>query len=150
MLRFPDRLLVRVTAGSSGRPVADVAVHLDVRWHGRYYFGHLLGLTDERGQVEERRPALDAIFRQAQRDFPMDYKVPLADCDAVVGVGVRGGTEFETARQAAAGSSLVLPECRAIWARARNAEVATTTREVDLGASPPDLVVVTLDVAPAT
>jgi hypothetical protein len=110
----------------------DLLVTLDLQVQGNYYHGTLVGLTDAHGVARLTRSELEAQFAQDRRTFPMDYRVPLSDCDSTVIVKLRGGQEFETQRQAAMGNPLVLPEATAQWDRARNGRFVTATRTTSL------------------
>jgi hypothetical protein len=68
--------------------LAGILVSLDVRIAGRYSFGTNLGLTDRSGEAAITGAQLEADFERNQHLFPMDLKVPLAECDSVVGVKV--------------------------------------------------------------
>jgi hypothetical protein len=62
----------------------------------------------------------------------MDYKVTLAACDPSATVALLGGDTFVKERAAAIASSLVSPEARQLWSRARNAGVRSAVTQVQL------------------
>jgi hypothetical protein len=109
-------------------------VALDLLVGGQYYYGTHVGLTDDEGRASLTAEELQLNFQEDQRQFPMDYKVPLSECDAMVRVRVEGGASFSS-RQAAALSPLTAPAARQRWAKARNAEFRSTSTTITLASS---------------
>jgi len=129
MLRLPEAIEVAVS-DTTGEALANILVELDLRWHGNYYFGTHMGLTAADGIARATSGAIEHSFRENQIVFPMDYKVPLDECDDTVGIGVLGSTEFISASSKAEGSRLVTAQAKVNWARAANADVLS--RRIDV------------------
>jgi hypothetical protein len=129
MLQLPEAMEVAVS-DTTGEALANILVNLDLRWHGNYYFGTHVGLTAADGIARATASAIAHSFRESQIAFPMDYKVPLAECDDTVGIGVLDSTEFISASREAASSGLVTAQAKGDWARAANADVLS--RRIDV------------------
>jgi hypothetical protein len=114
----PSDLLIQLR-NSQDQPVPEVLVALHFSWHGRFYYAHALGLSDGAGQVRVSDDELLSTFRAQQQQFPMDLKVPLAECDSTVKVNVMGGAEFLSHRSTLV-PGWVTPDWIARWNRARN------------------------------
>jgi hypothetical protein len=116
-------------------------VSLDIRIAGRYYFGTILGLTDQAGETEIADSQVQDDFKRNQQLFMMDFKVPLEQCDSVIGIKLHGAGEFRSAQQIALNGPLVAPDARALWAKARNSEIESASVEADTTDSPSELIV---------
>jgi hypothetical protein len=127
-------------------PLSDILVSLNLYCHGRYYYGDLIGLTDDSGTVRITRDRIQLDFDADERLFPMDYKVPLGETDPIVGIVVQGHSDFLSARSAVEESRMVRPDARAAYARARNADVQTSRTQVKLPVAPPDQLIIELTV----
>lgn len=124
-MKLPHAIEVNVSL-AEGEPGVDLLVALDIHHAGRYYFGTLLGLTDRAGGVRADQATVVESFTENQRLFPMDYRVPLSDCDALAVLRIEGGKEF-TERQASAVDSLfVTPATKALWRTAKNAGIQSS------------------------
>lgn len=97
-----------------------VLVALNTLVDGRYYYGNLVGLTDMGGSASIERHELDLRFAADQGMFPMDYKVPLDECDPFIEVSLMSRSELAEARAAVASSSFVSEDIRNAYAAARN------------------------------
>jgi hypothetical protein len=135
VLVLPRAIVVQVVAEGEATP-GDLLVGLSLRYQGRDYFNTLVGLTGTDGAAELLGATLLADFRDSQRLFPMDYRVPLAECDPTAGIAVLGGDAFLRQRAAGQGIGYIPPAVHAQWARARNATVAST--RIDLALDQPD------------
>jgi hypothetical protein len=142
---LPNEIVVHLkSTGNGSAPLEELLVSLELYWRGLYYFGDLVGLTDDSGVVRITRDRILEDFALNQDLFPMDYKVPLDETDPVVGIIVRGGSEFLTLKTAVDTNPLVTPDARSAYARARNASVRTTRTQIDLLNAPRDLLPVEL------
>jgi hypothetical protein len=139
MLALPAAIeaVLRAEANVS---MAGILVFLDLHWHGSYYYGTLLGLTDASGRVRLEREQLLREFTESQRSFPMDYKVPLEECDTRIVVSVEGGSAF-VARASSLISPIVSPAVQKLWRVARNSGLASTSASAQLDRPDPDNVV---------
>jgi len=117
-----------------GSAVPDALVALHLRMHDRYYYGTLLGLTAGDGSVRLTRDALEQDFGEDRRLFPMDYRVPLAECDPVAEVRVDGGAEFARRRAAIDNTTLISPAAAALWRAALNERLQPAVAEIRLDA----------------
>jgi len=145
MSRLPREIVVRLkTESNSIIPLRDVLVSLELYCHGAYYYGDLIGLTDDSGTVRITRDRVQQDFDRDQDLFLMDYKVPLDQTDPVVGIVVRGDSDFLTRKKAVEESRMVRPDARAAYARARNAAVQTARTQVELPAAPSDQLAIEL------
>jgi len=132
-LTLPVALNVQVHfIGEPNAPAAGVLVALDVFHQGRSYYATHVGVTDARGGVSRTGSELASDFREDQRLFPMDLRVPLERCDPVLRIRLDGGPEFEARRTAAMASGLVTPSAKARWQAARNLAIRPATVSVPL------------------
>jgi hypothetical protein len=132
-MHLPDLLTVTLQpSGPIEGGLGEILVALDINTEGRYYYGSVVGVTDSAGRVSIRGAQLDAEFVGECRNFPMDYKVPLAECDDVVLIHVQGGLDFLMARQRVAESSWVTDRARQAWMQARNGVVLPSQVSVDM------------------
>ncbi len=143
--RLPSEIVVHLKA-ESGRslPLHDILVSVNLYWHGRYYYGDLIGLTDDSGTVRITRDRIERDFDGSQYLFPMDLKVSLDETDPVIGIVVQGHLAFLAATKAVGENRMVTPEARAAYARARNADVLTARTQVKLPVTPPDQLTIEL------
>lgn len=149
-LVLPDEIIIRVESeGRSDGSVVDLLITVDFELDGRYYFGSLVGLTDALGVAQTTRQALATHFRDNQAMFPKHYWVPLEECDGMVLFAVPGGAHFQSQATAATSAPMISPTARALWARARNGQVATVSHTLDL-TSHLGSVTVTLRTRPAS
>ena len=125
---LPNRIEVQLVA-PLGASAHDLLVALDLRYDGRYYFGTLVGLTDSAGYVCISREEIERAFKEDQRLFPMYYRVPLSECDAEAIVRVEGGREFMR-RRTELDYPFISAETRAVWQRARNERIGSTSANV--------------------
>ena len=133
MTEFPSALRIQVVpALRSDVPVRQLLVGLNIRHRGRTYYGTILGLTDEHGALEVTGHMLRDDYCDSQHDFPMDYKLAIAECDPEAIVGLGGGREFEAHRSLALQSPLVREPFRSWWAVAQNNGVAATETAIVL------------------
>lgn len=100
---------------------ADVLIAINFMVNGQYYYGNLIGLTDQTGAVQLARDELDLRFAADRALFPMDYKVDLDDCDPIVEICLLSEGEIEAAKTAVQDSEFVTPEIRASYDSAENA-----------------------------
>jgi hypothetical protein len=128
--------LIRVTVDSDpGLPREGLLVGLTLRLGPRDYFSTLLGLTGADGTLTIRDADIAASFAHNQREFPMDYRVALGECDnAVVDLG--GGRDFEKSQEVAADSPLVTQRFKAMWREARNSGIAPMSAPCPLDGTP--------------
>ena len=143
-MKLPDILTVAVRQREG--PIAGALVWLTLRIQGRDYYSTNIGLTDAQGRVAITGSALEDMFRQDQRVFPMDYKVALQNCDNEVAIGVDGGHAFSENQGAALRSALTSPEAKRLWSLARNAQLRSAKTLVVVDVSAPTLMAV-LDLA---
>jgi hypothetical protein len=137
MLRLPR--VVEVTAFTSdGEPVEGLLVSVATLRGGGHYYGDVIGLTDSLGEARLTRAQLLRHFEEDHRIFPMDYKVPLADCDPALEIFVRGGAEFRELKHASETNTLADQTVRALYSRARNELFETSRERLDLTGIPPD------------
>lgn len=137
-LALPDQLVVEVTCDDGSAAIVEgLLIFLDCQHEGRYYYGSLVGLTDADGVARITREAIEGVFAEERRDFPMDYRLPLTSCDARIVVRLVGGAEFAAAADVALRSDSLRDEARALWRRARNTRVVGDEREAVLSAYGP-------------
>ena len=146
---MPTRIEVQLIP-ADGEPLdlTDILVAIDVHSSGHYYFGSLVDLTDQRGFAATTGAELQQHFRHNQQLFPMDYRVPLADCDSEITIRIQGGREFAEAQETAAENSFMDDADRDRWARARNALFQPSQQQVRISNDPREPVRVTIPVAP--
>ena len=147
-LALPDILRVRVTCPTDPAvPLDRLLIFLDCHIAERYYFGCLVGLTDAEGRAQITSAGVYEHFTLDQRMFPMDYRVPLEDCDSSIRVHLVGGTDFK-AQRAQLGSGPVTPEAVGLWLRARNDIFSSATAGVDLAlGNPAEVLLITTPLA---
>ena len=118
-LELPSMIEADIVA-ENGRAVTGLLVALDLLHAGQYYYGAQLGLTDHRGCVRLDRAALEQAFAEDRQLFPMDYRVPLEQCDAEATLRVEGGAEFAARRATALASPLLNEAAARVWHEATN------------------------------
>jgi hypothetical protein len=116
----------------NGIAVASVRVALELLHDGRHYYGAEVGLTDLTGCTRLERAALERMFAEDRRLFPMDYRVPLEQCDAEAAVRVDGGADFAARRATALASSLISRDAARMWQLAANESVRPARAAVRL------------------
>ena len=119
----PDRLSV---------PVVDMLVGLRTFVSGEYYYGTILGLTDQTGKLIATGDKIRSGFLLDRQLFPMDYRIDLNDCDPTIEVFVRGGEEFIEAKKALHNSPMITTSVREGYGRARNAQIGSSSVTLDL------------------
>jgi hypothetical protein len=84
MLRLPNQIAVQLVdpRGNDLRE-ANVLIGLNLLHADRYYYGNLVGLTDSTGRTSITGKEIERRYASDQRNFPMDYKLELIECDAV-------------------------------------------------------------------
>jgi hypothetical protein len=135
MLVLPEWIEAKVVAPGA-TSVGQVLVAVSTLLNGGYYFGDLMGLTNEQGVVRITGEQLRRDFEANQKTFPMDFKIALEDCDAALDVIVRGGEEFRDLKGSIESSSLVRSNVKALYARARNEMFESTRMRLDLSGRP--------------
>jgi len=103
--------------------VSGILIAMDLRYRGRYYYGTIVGCTNAAGHARLSYAALEAAFAADQRLSPMDYRIPLDQCDPDAVILVEGGPEFVKQRAAAVTSPLVDPEICRLWEAASNEKI---------------------------
>ena len=139
MLRLPKIVEARVRT-SDGELVEDLLVSVAALWKGNNYYGSVMGLTDDLGQVRLTRDQFLSDFEEDRRTFPMDLKLPLDECDPALEIIVRGGAEFRELKQSIEASTLIDPDVPPLYARARNERFRTSRQRLDLTGNLPDAV----------
>jgi len=138
---LPSEIVVSLL-GPDGRAAREVLVALDFQWHGRFYYSHPFGLSDDQGQVRVSGEDILATFRSEQVQFPMDLKVPLLECDPEAIVRVMGGAAFLDHRRGLM-PGWVKPEWIARWNQAQIGRYDSDGSSVKL--TSPTVVRVTLE-----
>ena len=142
MLKMPQRFSasLRDRQGHSlHAPKVLIAINLLLK--GRYYYGNLIGLTDDRGIASITGSELRKRFDQDRANFPMDYKVDLDDCDSMVEILVLSGTEVADGRRAVGDNFSVTAEIRDSYDAAVNYRFAPASVRVSTESLQGDLVV---------
>jgi hypothetical protein len=133
MTQLPSKLLIQVTPGfHKDVRVSELLVSLLIRYQGRTYYSTLLGLTDAAGRLEVSGDVIARDYRESQRQFPMDYRLTIAQCDPTAVVGIGGGPDFSARRTAALESAMISEPYRRWWAAARDEEVAADQTAITL------------------
>lgn len=132
-LPVPERVTVQLV-DQHNHPLCepDILIALNTFIAGRYYYGSILGLTDAVGRATTTGGALLNLFHQDQGLFPMDYRVPLEECDPVIELVILCPEEVDQSRVAVRESYWVSPAVRDAYERARNARVAAVAATVAL------------------
>jgi hypothetical protein len=99
---------------------------------GRYYFGGILALTDAAGHVTFSRDSIVGAFEENQRLFPMDFRVPIEECDSTVWFVLPGKDEFAVARRNALVSSMASTATKEMWRSAGNERIKPVRMPVTL------------------
>jgi hypothetical protein len=145
MLTLPKSIAVQLVDGAGVRlEEPDVMVHIHIFVAGQYYFGSILGLTDERGLASIRSAELEEHFEEDRQLFPMDYKVPLRECDSAIEIIVRGAKEAAMLRDANGASPFMSSNSKELLERARNREFLSTSLHVDVKTRIGDRMIVAL------
>ena len=130
-MHIPDSIQVQLKAETPiPGGLSDILVSLDIRYDGRYYYGSLVGLTNDEGFASVAGSEITRRFVDDRRTFLMDYKVPLENCDDIMQVHIEGGRTFQEALKDAA-NALVKPWARDLWSRARNSAVRASAVSMD-------------------
>lgn len=121
MLRLPARVTVQlVDSGGHALRASGILVSINTLVDGHYYYGNLVGLTDEGGLASIDRHELDLRFAADRGMFPMDYKVAFEECDPLIEVSLMSQAELAEARAAIASSSFISEDIRKAYAVASN------------------------------
>jgi hypothetical protein len=130
MLQLPETIIVSLTR--LGMPLLRGAILVsgNVFVEQRYYYGGLLSLTTPEGKARFLRREIEETYRWNQREFPMDFRVPLSECDAAVEFAVLGKKDFANARDNAMSNPLLLQRYRDLWSAADNRDVPSTKRQI--------------------
>jgi len=132
-VKLPDAVNVQLQATSgSVLDLANILVAFDLHHQGRYYYGGLVGLTDPSGATSLTGSNIEQAFAADCRAFPMDYKVPLSDCDPLLVIRIEGGSEFLAARRAGIVRDVVPESVMVMWDAARNASFRSTSCALNL------------------
>jgi len=122
----------------------EILVHLDLLWHGEYYCGVHMGLTDQAGTARISAGEIERQFDENRRLFPMDFKVPLDECDEVARIGIMGSRAFLKHR----GDPFPAWVPAAItkeWNRARNGAYRPAQQPVTLADTKPIQAIITIE-----
>ena len=146
-MHLPDRLIVRL------RPIVPppaqlegILIGLDTHVEGRYYWGTIIGLTDTAGSASVTATKLAADFASDQALFPMDYKVPLRDCDPQVTVRISGGRAFTSFQATIRHQPLAEKSAQELWLNAKNSDLKPSHATASCS-TPTELLEVTLEVS---
>ena len=122
MLRLPPHLSAHLV-GPGGTVLSEPEVLIAINFlrGGRYYYGNLIGLTDERGIATIERSEIELRFAMDRSTYPMDYKVDLEECDPSIEVTILSEAELSEARRAIDGNPGVSEAIQHAYAVARNA-----------------------------
>jgi hypothetical protein len=146
MLKLPHAIVVQVEG--SRAPISKLLIAVHFLHRAEYYFGGVVGLTDANGEVVFLREAIEQAFAANQRLFPMDYRIPLVDCDSMVRVVILGGEEFLAAQKTALASPLTAATAKDLWREADNSPIRSLRESVDLNKADPDRVVIKVTASP--
>lgn len=149
MATFPHRVVLRLMPSQGLSSAEDILVALQFFSGGRPYYGTLMGLTDAQGRVERSFQEIESDFLYDQKLFPMDFRVPLAQCDPRIDLQIQGGREFLDHQDSIAVNPLVTPEAHAQYTKARNQHVMSTQIAIALPPIPQDVLAIELAVVPA-
>lgn len=136
MLLLPRRVEVRLK-DIRDRPLAaaDILIGLNLLVEGRYYYGNLVGLTNDQGHAVVLGQELETRFDIDRARFPMDYKVGLDGCDSTIEVQILSESEVETARRSIAADYSIAPSIRDLYDQARNERVAPALARVQVSSA---------------
>ena len=133
MLILPNKIDATIVDEATGVSLgADILVALRLLVARQVYYADVMGLTDRDGQVVLTREQLEHKFRENQKAFPMDYRIPLVDCDPAFRIVVPGGADFVEMQRQVADTRWVAPDVRATYERAQNVQFNTTAQQVDV------------------
>jgi hypothetical protein len=121
MLRLPTRIEVQLT-DTAGRPLREPAllIGINILSDGRYYFGNLIGLTNDSGVAAIEGVELELRYQEDRSRYPMDYKLELADCDELIEIVLLSAEELKQARDAVEEAAGIAHSIRTQYAAARN------------------------------
>lgn len=126
---------------SVGSAIEGVLVSGSLYLAERYYYGFLVGVTDADGFVSTTGGAVAESFSKDRELFPMDYRVPIGECDGV-SLGVVGGGDF-VAQLGNLNHPFIDADVRTQYQAAANAAYSTTWTAVE---APVDTIVAELTV----
>ena len=133
MLLVPRIITVQLMLpGHPPHELRDVLVSVMTYLNGGPYYGDTVGLTDFRGFAQMKGSTLMNDFEKESRAFPMDYRVPVAECDAFLEIIVRGGQEFVRHRATVGQSSMVSQDVRTLYRKARNELFTSAAQRVPM------------------
>jgi len=121
VLRLPTRIEAHLidTAGRAlGEPGVLIAVN--ILSNGRYYFGNLVGLTNEAGVAAIEGVELELRFLDDRRRYPMDYKLELSECDELMEIVLLSADDIRQTSEAIEQGAEITPSIRSQYAAARN------------------------------
>jgi hypothetical protein len=121
MMTLPEIIEARLV-DEAGQPLraANVLVGINFLAEGRYYYGNILGLTNDEGRISIRGEALERRYLGDRRRFPMDYKLELVECDNQFELAVLSAQEVDQGREALKDDPLANPEMLTAYVRAKN------------------------------
>lgn len=131
MLRLPRTITVQLT-NTSGRPLKErnLLVAINLLSAGRYYYGNLVGLTDEDGRTTTSGAILERAFYRDRATYPMDYKLELLECDDTIELVLLSEKEIGESRAAIAAYGGVDASAVASYECARNRHFAPAMTRV--------------------
>src|SRR5690242_13942352 len=136
MLRLPARLQMQlVDASATPLHQPDVLVAVNFLANGHYYYGNLIGLTNETGVASIDGGQLAARYAADQKRYPADYKLGLLDCDEMIEVALLSGEEIRRSLEAVRRDSSISDDIRQCYMRALNAEFAPVLLRVSADAA---------------
>ena len=127
-MRLPSS--IEVTVRCDERRVPNILVWVSFRRGGHDYFRTHIGLTSTTGIASATGAEIEDSYRENQRLFPMDFKVPLAGCDNEMVVGIEGAQEFRARQSGALSSDLTSESAKQRWRAAENHLVDSATSTV--------------------
>lgn len=121
MLRLPIRIEAQLT-DTAGRELREPAVliGINILSNGQYYFGNLIGLTNNAGVAGIEGVELELRFLDDRSRYPMDYKIDLPDCDELIELMVLEAGDIRRASEAMEEGEVLAPIVRSQYAAARN------------------------------
>ena len=125
MLRLPTRIDVQLY-DTAAQPLneRDILIAVNLLVEGQYYYGNLIGLTDDNGLAKIEGIELEMRFIDDRLKYPMDYKVDINDCDEMIELLILSAEEVEVASDAISAQGSPSSHVRASYSRARNWLVA--------------------------
>jgi hypothetical protein len=122
----------------------NILIGINFLVNGQYYYGNLIGLTDDRGIATITGAQLEKRFSVDQARFPADYKVSLERCDSDIELFVMAADEVATAWQSVTEDYSVAPEIRDAYACAQNGMMQASLARVPANVTKGEALVVGL------